>query len=64
MKKMIEDYFYTGRMPLSDDIIALLPKQPTLRESESIITRIKNALQNFVDIFQWWVYTVGQHRTC
>lgn len=53
MQELIKEYLHTERMPLSDDIIALLPKQPTLLESESIIARIKEALQNFVEIFDW-----------
>lgn len=53
MKKLISEYLYTERMPLSDEIIALLPEQPTLIESESIIMRIKESLQSFVDIFEW-----------
>ncbi len=53
MKKLISEYLYTERMPLSDEIIALLPEQPTLAESESIIDRIKESLQSFVDIFEW-----------
>ncbi|XLQ19717.1 MAG: type I restriction endonuclease subunit R [Candidatus Moraniibacteriota bacterium] len=53
MKNLINEYLYTQRMPLSDDIVALLPEQPTLMESESIITRIKVSLQNFVETFEW-----------
>ena len=53
IKNLISEYLYTERMPLSDEIIALLPEQPTLIESESIITRIKKSLQSFVEIFEW-----------
>lgn len=53
IKNLISEYLYTERMPLSDEIISLLPEQPTLIESESIITRIKESLQSFVEIFEW-----------
>lgn len=53
MKKLIGEFLYTQKMPLSDEIIALLPEQPTLVESEGIISRIKSSLQSFVDMFEW-----------
>ena len=53
MKNLINEYLYTERMPRSDEIIDLLPEQPRLLESETIVDRIKASLLSFVEIFEW-----------
>jgi hypothetical protein len=31
----------------------MLPTQPKILEREGILSRIKNAIENIVDIFEW-----------
>lgn len=52
---LIGEYIYTQRTPLGDDIIALLPEneQPSVLKRQGIIDRIKGAIVDIVDIFEW-----------
>lgn len=52
---LIGDYIYTQRTPLGDDIIALLPEneKPSVLKRQGIINRIKGAIVNLVDVFEW-----------
>ena len=52
LEGVISDYLYTGKMPLSDDIIALMNKKPSLKErinsAERIATKIKDYVETFI----------------
>ena len=50
---LIGEYLYSGRLPKGQDILELLPQTPRLLEQRGIIDRIKNAIENIVDIFEW-----------
>jgi type I restriction enzyme R subunit len=50
---LIGEYIYTQRTPLGDDIIALLPETPSVLRRQGIIDRIKGAIVDIVDIFEW-----------
>jgi len=50
---LIGEYLYSGRLPKGDDITKLLPETPRLLERDGIITRIKNAIESIVDVFEW-----------
>ncbi|USN88258.1 MAG: type I restriction endonuclease subunit R [Candidatus Nomurabacteria bacterium] len=50
---LIGEYIYTQRTPLGDDIIALLPETPSVLKRQGIIDRIKGAIVDIVDIFEW-----------
>jgi type I restriction enzyme R subunit len=50
---LIGEYLYTQRLPHGQDIVDLLPKAPKILERQGIIDRIKNAIENIVDIFEW-----------
>lgn len=54
-QKIIGDYIYSQKIPLGDDIISLLPedKQPKILERQGVIDRIKKAIVDIVDIFEW-----------
>jgi len=52
-EQLITDYFYTQKMPRSQDIADLMPKQPPILERRGIIDRIKGAIEDIVDIFEW-----------
>ena len=54
LEKMVSEYLYSERMPLGDEIIALLPKKPKLLERKPIIERIRDKLRLFVEIFIEW----------
>lgn len=54
-QELIGEYIYTQKTPLGDDIIKLLPedKQPSVLKRQSIIDRIKGAIVDIVDVFEW-----------
>jgi type I restriction enzyme R subunit len=54
-QELIGEYIYTQRTPLGDDIIALLPEgeQPSVLKRQGIVDRIKTAIIDIVDIFEW-----------
>jgi len=52
-EELIGEYLYTQRLPQGQDIIDLLPEQPRILERQRIIDRIKNAIENLVNIFEW-----------
>jgi type I restriction enzyme, R subunit len=54
IEKLISDYMYTQKLPRGQDIVDLLPSGsvPILKR-KSIIDRIKKAIENFIDIFEW-----------
>jgi len=52
-EQLINDYFYTQKMPREQDIADLMPKAPKILERKGIINRIKGAIEDLVDIFEW-----------
>jgi type I restriction enzyme R subunit len=52
-EELIGEYLYTQKIPRGQDIVDLMPKQPRLLERQGIISRIKSAIENIVDIFEW-----------
>ncbi len=52
-EQVIGEYLYTQKLPHSQDIIDLLPTAPKILERQGIIDRIKSAIENIVDIFEW-----------
>jgi type I restriction enzyme R subunit len=53
LEALIGEYLYTERLPQGQDIVDLLPEVPKIIERQGIIDRVKNALQDIVDIFEW-----------
>jgi type I restriction enzyme, R subunit len=53
MEQLISEYVYTQKLPNGQDIVDLLPKVPKLLERQGIVDRIKKAIDNLVDIFEW-----------
>ena len=49
--KLIEDYQYTGRAPINDDIINILNFKPKIRQRKSIRQRVKAKILDFVALF-------------
>jgi len=52
-EQLIGEYLYTQRLPHGQDIVDLLPEAPRIVERQGIIDRIKNAIENIVDVFEW-----------
>ncbi len=52
-EEVIGEYLYTQHLPKGNDIVRLLPEKPKLLERQGIIDRIKSAIENIVDIFEW-----------
>jgi len=53
IEQLIGDYLYTQKLPREQDIADLLPEQPRILERKTIVTRIKGAIENIVDKFEW-----------
>ena len=53
IEQLIGDYLYTQRLPNGQEIVELLPETPRILERQGIIDRIKNAIENIVDMFEW-----------
>ena len=52
-QELIGEYIYTQKTPLGDDIVALLPETPSVLKRQNIIERIRTAIIDIVDIFEW-----------
>jgi type I restriction enzyme R subunit len=53
LEELIGEFVYTQRLPREQDIVDLLPEAPRLLERQGIIDRIKGAIEQVVDIFEW-----------
>ncbi|MDJ1493679.1 type I restriction endonuclease subunit R [Cytophagaceae bacterium DM2B3-1] len=51
IKRLVDDYIYTQRTPLRDDVIAVLEVKPKLLERKTIAERIIKKIRNFVETF-------------
>jgi len=52
-QELIGEYIYTQKIPLGDDIVGLLPETPSVLKRKGIIDRIKKAIVDVVDVFEW-----------
>jgi type I restriction enzyme, R subunit len=52
-ENLIGEYLYTQKLPHGQDIIDLLPETPKILERQGIIDRIREAVENLVNIFEW-----------
>lgn len=50
---LIAEYLYTQKLPQGEDIVELLPETPRLMKRQGIIDRIKSAIENIIDVFEW-----------
>lgn len=53
IEDLIGEYLYTQKLPRGQDIVDMLPEAPKILERQGIIDRIKDAIQNIVDVFEW-----------
>ena len=50
---VIGEYLYSQKLPRGQDIADMLPEKPRILERQGIIDRIRSAIQNIVDVFEW-----------
>ncbi len=50
---IIGEYLYTQKLPQGQDIVDMLPEAPRILERQSIIDRVRSAIENIVDMFEW-----------
>ncbi len=53
IEALIGEYLYTERLPSGEDIVERLPERPRLMEHRSVINRIRDAIKDIVDVFEW-----------
>ena len=54
-ENIIGEFIYSQKLPRGQDIIDMIPEkeQPKLLKRQGIIDRIRSAIQNIVDVFEW-----------
>jgi type I restriction enzyme R subunit len=53
IESLIGEYLYTDRLPSGQDIVDRLPEVPRLMERMTIVNRIREAIKDIVDVFEW-----------
>jgi type I restriction enzyme R subunit len=53
IEALIGEYLYTDRLPTGQDIVDRLPEAPRLMERQTVVSRIREAIKDIVDIFEW-----------
>lgn len=53
IEQLIGDYLYTQKLPHGQEIVDLMPEAPRIMERRSVVNRIKKAIENIVDVFEW-----------
>lgn len=53
IEALIGEYLYTDRLPSGEDIVERLPERPRLMEHKSVVNRIREAIKDIVDVFEW-----------
>ncbi|MDB9741388.1 type I restriction endonuclease subunit R [Akkermansiaceae bacterium] len=51
LEKILGDYLFTDKPPLSDDVIQIMQERPKLKERKTIATRIIDKIKEFVETF-------------
>lgn len=53
IEKLIGEYLYSQKLPREQDIADMLPQQPKIKDRSTILGRIKLAIENIVELFEW-----------
>lgn len=55
LEKQIGEYLYSQKLPKDQDVIEMMSveNQPRILERQEVVDRIKSAIRNIVDIFEW-----------
>jgi type I restriction enzyme R subunit len=51
LEKLIGDYLFTEKPPLTDDIMGVLEYRPGLKEKKEVAKRVSDKIMDFVDTF-------------
>lgn len=53
--ELIGEYLYTQHLPKGQEIVNLLPRKhrPRVLEWNDVVSRIRSAIENIVDVFEW-----------
>ena len=51
LQDVIENYLYTERTPIRDDVVALMKEKPKIRERKTVVERVIEKVMNFVNTF-------------
>ena len=52
LSKLLEDYLFSGRTPLSESVVAAMQVKPKLLERKTIVERIKERIMDLVATFE------------
>lgn len=53
LQKLLGEYLYTQKFPRGQEIVDLLPTPPRILERQRIVDRVRDALANIVEVFEW-----------
>lgn len=53
LQKLLGEYLYTQKFPRGQEIVDLLPTPPRILERQGIVDRVRKALANMVEVFEW-----------
>jgi len=53
LENIIGEYLYTQKLPQGQDIVDMLPEAPRILERQGIIDRVRSAIENIVEKFEW-----------
>ena len=51
LEKVIGDYIFTEKIPLSDDVVKIMNERPKLKERKTVATRVIEKIKSFVETF-------------
>jgi type I restriction enzyme R subunit len=51
LEKVIGDYIFTEKVPLRDDVVAMINEKPALKERRSTAERITDKIVSFIETF-------------
>lgn len=52
-ENLVGEYLYTQKLPLGQEIIDLKASPSGILERESIVDRVRSAIENIVEVFEW-----------
>ena len=53
VEELVGEYLYTQKLPRSEEIAERMRERPGIMEYNKLVQRIKGALEDLVDIFEW-----------
>lgn len=53
LHELVGEYLYTDRLPRGEQIISKLPEKPPILKRHKIVNKVKGAIAEVVEIFEW-----------